>query len=185
MTSGLYGILSRTLLVVGLASAWDGLATANEAVFYQFMVTPYASFIYLPAALRVIYPLVFRNVGYFGIICGSFLVVQGRVNDGIIDTAFLAVISGLAPFIGISFFQRLFTTRADLADLKTIHFFSLATLCAASNAALMNLYFALSGRLLQPLDLALTIFIGDVAGIVIVLFLTSLVLTFFMSRRRV
>lgn len=185
MTAQLTDVLRWTLLTVCLALAWYGLATANDVVFQQLMLTPYASFIYLPAALRVIFPLVFQNAGYFGIILGSYLVVQDRVNVGTADTVFLAVISGLAPFISISSFQRLFTTRPDLADLKTVHFFALATLCASSNAVLMNLYFALSGRLLQPLDLALTIFIGDVAGTVTVLFVVSLVLTFFISRRRV
>lgn len=38
---------------------------------------------------------------------------------------------------------------------------------------------------MQPLELASTIFIGDVAGTVIVLSLLSFVLTFFISRRRV
>ena len=93
--------------------------------------------------------------------------------------------SGLAPLIGIGVFKMLFTTKPDLADLKTVHFFALGSLCAASNALLHNLYYALSGRPVQPLELASTIFIGDVAGTVIVLSILSFVLTFFISRRRV
>jgi hypothetical protein len=93
--------------------------------------------------------------------------------------------SGLAPLIGIAVFKMLFTTKPDLADLKTVHFFALGSLCAASNALLHNLYYALSGCPMQPLELASTIFIGDVAGTVIVLSLLSFVLTFFISRRRV
>ena len=82
MITHLKNALGRILLVVGLAFAWCGLVAANDAIFQQFILTPYASLIYLPAALRVIFPLVFQNAGYWGIILGSFGVVQGKVNDG-------------------------------------------------------------------------------------------------------
>ncbi|MEY3622961.1 MAG: hypothetical protein RLZZ407_520 [Pseudomonadota bacterium] len=173
------------LLVVGLSLAWYGLASANDFVFQQLSLTPNATLIYLPAALRIIYTLVFRSAGVLGIIIGSYFVVQNRVNDGIMDIVSLAIMSGVAPLIGIGLFKMLFTTKPGLADLETVHFFALGAICAASNAVLLNLYFAISGRLMQPLDHAMTIFIGDVAGTVIVLSLLSFVLTFFISRRRV
>jgi hypothetical protein len=184
MTAQLKDVLGRVLLVVGLALVWYGLASANDVVFQKLSLTPNATLIYLPAALRIIYPLVFREAGVLGIIIGSYFVVQDRVNDGVMDIVSLAVMSGLAPLIGIGVFKMLFTTKPDLADLKTIHFFALGSLCAASNAVLLNLYSATSGSQIQPLDLAMTIFIGDVAGTVIVLSLLSFALTFFISRRR-
>jgi hypothetical protein len=101
------------------------------------------------------------------------------------DIVSLAIMSGVAPLIGIGLFKMLFTTKPGLAELETVHFFALGALCAASNAVLLNLYFAISGRLMQPLDHAMTIFIGDVAGTVIVLSILSFALTFFISRRRV
>ena len=179
------------LLVVGLSLAWYGLASANDYVFQQLALNPNAHLIYLPAALRIIYPLVFREAGVFGIIIGSYFVVQDRVNDGLrlsdglLEIVSLSVMSGLAPLIGIAIFKMLIRTKPDLADLKTVHFFALGSLCAASNALLHNLYYTLSGHALQPLELVSTIFIGDVAGTVIVLSLLSFVLTFFISRRRV
>ena len=185
MITHLKNALGRILLVVGLAFAWCGLVAANDAIFQQFILTPYASLIYLPAALRVIFPLVFQNAGYWGIILGSFGVVQGKVNDGTLDVALLAILSGLAPYIGISVFKTLFQTRPDLADLKPVHLLALALLCAVSNATLLNIYFSMSGRLMQPLNNLLTILIGDILGTVIVLYLASFILTFFISRRRV
>ena len=185
MTTHLKNALGRILLVVGLAFAWCGLVAANDAIFQQFILTPYASLIYLPAALRVIFPLVFQNAGYWGIILGSFGVVQGKVNDGTLDVVLLAILSGLAPYIGISVFKMLFETRPDLADLKPVHLLALALLCAVSNATLLNIYFSMSGRLMQPLNNLLTILIGDIVGTVIVLYLASFILTFFISRRRV
>lgn len=184
MTAKLKDALGWVLLVISLALAWYGLASANNFVFQKLALTPNAHLIYLPAALRIIYPLVFREVGVFGIIIGGCFVVQDRINDGLLDIVSLSVLSGLAPLIGIAVFKMLFTIKPDLADLKTVHFFALGSLCAASNAALMNLYYALSGRPVQPLELLITILIGDVAGAVIVFSLLSFVLTFFISRRR-
>ena len=191
MTAKFKDWLGWVLLVIGLGLAWYGLASANDYVFQQLALNPNAHLIYLPAALRIIYPLVFREAGVFGIIIGSYLVIQDRVNDGLrlsdglLEIVSLSVMSSLAPLIGIAIFKMLFTTKPDLADLKTVHFFALGSLCAASNALLHNLYYALSGRPVQPLELASTIFIGDVAGTVIVLSLLSFALTFFISRRRV
>lgn len=190
MTAKFKDVLGWVLLVIGLGLAWYGLASANDYVFQQLALNPNAHLIYLPAALRIIYPLVFREAGVLAIIIGSYFVVQDRVNDGLrlndgsVDIVSLAVMSGLAPLIGIGVFKMLSTTKPDLADLKTVHFFALGSLCAASNAVLHNLYYALSGLPVQPLELASTIFIGDVAGTVIVLSLLSFALTFFISRRR-
>lgn len=185
MADKLKEVLGRALLVIGLALTWYGLASANDYVFRQLALNPNAHLIYLPAALRIIYPLVFRNAGVLGIIVGSYSIVQDRVNDGIIDIISLAVISGLAPLLGIGVFKKLFTVKPNLTDLKAVHFFTLGALCAASNAMLVNVYFTLSDHPLQPLALMMTIFIGDVAGTVIFLSALSFVLTFFISRRGV
>ena len=191
MTAKFKDWLGWVLLVIGLGLAWYGLASANDYVFQHLALNPNAHLIYLPAALRIIYPLVFREAGVFGIIIGSYLVIQDRVNDGLrlsdglLEIVSVSVMSGLAPLIGIAIFKMLFTTKPDLADLKTVHFFALGSLCAESNALLHNLYYTLSGHAVLPLELASTIFIGDVAGTVIVLSLLSFALTFFISRRRV
>jgi hypothetical protein len=185
MTARLKNALGWVLLVVGLSLAWYGLSSANDFVFQKLSLTPNATLIYLPAALRIIYPLVFRSAGVWAIIIGGYFVVQDRVNDGTIDIISLAVMSGVAPLIGIGLFKMLFTTKPALAELKTVHFFALGSLCAALNAVLLNLYFAMTGRLMQPIKHAMTIFIGDVGGTVIVLSILSFVLTFFISRRRV
>ncbi|WP_397589728.1 hypothetical protein [Sphingorhabdus sp.] len=185
MTAALKDVLVRVLLVIGLALVWYGVASANGFVFQKLALSPNAHLIFLPAALRIIYPLVFRAAGVLAIIMASYFVVQDRVNDGIIDIISLAVMSGLAPLAGIGVFKRLFTVKPDLADLKAVHFVALGALCAASNALLLNAYFILSGHPLQPLDLLITIFIGDVMGTLIVMLIVSFVLTFFISRRRV
>ena len=85
MTAKFKDVLGWALTVVVLALSWYGLASANDAIFQQLALTPNAHLIYLPAALRIIYPLVFREAGVLGIIIGSYFVVQDRVNDGLMD----------------------------------------------------------------------------------------------------
>ena len=185
MTGLLKNVAGKILLLAGVALAWCGLVALNDVVFEQMIVTPYAALIYLPAALRVIFPLVLGNIGYLGIILGSFWMAQDKVNNGLADTALLAIASGLAPFIGIYVSKSVFKTRPDLSDLKPAHLLALAVLCAASNALLLEFYFLLSGGPMPPLSNLLIIFIGDTSWALILLYLASLALTFFISRRRV
>lgn len=174
-----------TTTVGSLALLWYVFVAANEAMFKGLELNPGAALIYLPAALRVIYVLVFRNAGVFAIMLGSYLAFPTESADGMLDAIVRAILSGLAPLIGILMFKKLFRTRPDLADLLPTHLLAVALLCAASNTLILNLYLAVSGNLLQPLRQIATILIGDITGTAIVLYLTSFVLTFVISRRRV
>lgn len=170
--------------VGALALLWYMFVAANIAMFKSLELNSGATLIYLPAALRVIYVLVFRSAGVFAIMLGSYLAFPSEATDGMTDAIARAVLSGIAPLAGIAIFSKLFKTRPDLADLLPTHLLALALLCAASNAVILNAYLAASGNLLQPLQQIATILIGDITGIVIVLYLTSFILTFVISRRR-
>lgn len=171
-------------LVCGLASLWYILVAANGALFDHIALNANANLIYLPAALRIIYPLVFGSAGVGGIILGSYLSFPLEATDGFAHSVLLAILSGVAPLVAIALFKRMFKTRPDLADLTPTHLLTLATLCAASNAVILNLFLAVAGRLTQPIRQVVAIFIGDVTGAAIILYLSSFVLTFFISRRR-
>lgn len=170
--------------VGGLAFLWYVLVATNSALFKGLELNSGASLIYLPAALRVIYALVFRSAGVFAIMLGSYLAFPSEATDGTLDAIARAILSGIAPLVGIAMFKKLFTTRPDLADFLPTHLLALALLCAASNALILNAYLAASGKLLQPLREIGTIIIGDITGTAIVLYLTSFVLTFVISRPR-
>jgi hypothetical protein len=80
--------------------------------------------------------------------------------------------------------KMIYKTRPDLGDLRPAHLIALAVLCAASNTIVLNLYLAIVGHLTEPLTQIATVLVGDVIGTIIVLYLTSFILRFFMSRRR-
>lgn len=170
--------------VSGLALLWYGLVLANAELFRSLELSRNAALIYLPAALRIVYPLVFGRAGVCGVIVGSYFGFPTEAADSMGGNAALAILSGVVPLIGIGLFTLLYKTRADLADLRPVHLVALALLCAAANAVILNLYLAVSGEVVKPLRHILTIFIGDVLGAAIVLYLTSFVLIFFISRRR-
>ncbi len=177
--------LAWAATVSGLALLWVGFVSANSALFKNFELNPNATLVYLPAALRVIYPMVFGRVGVVGIVIGSYASFPSDAADGPIDSLLLALLSALAPLVGIALSRMLFKTRSDLADLMPVHLLVLAVMCATSNAAILNLYLGISGDLLWPLRQVATILIGDITGTVIVLAVTSFILTFFISRRQV
>lgn len=73
MTAKFKDILGWVLLVIGLGLAWYGLASANDYVFQHLALNPNAHLIYLPAALRIIYPLVFREAGVSALLLAATL----------------------------------------------------------------------------------------------------------------
>lgn len=169
--------------VCGLALLWQGAYAANALMFKHLELSVYASLIFLPAALRVIYPLIFGSAGFFGVVVGSYVAFPASASTSIIDAVSLAILSGTAPLMGIGVFNLLFKTRPDLADLRPQHLFALAILCAAANAIVLNLYLALSGQLIKPLRQIGTIFLGDAFGMIILLYVTAVILTLFISRK--
>lgn len=184
MTAELKTVCTWIASVCGLALAWYVMVAANTALFDSLRLNSYAQLIYLPAALRIIYPLVFGRAGIAGVILGSLLGFLYEDTDGNLDRVLLAILSAVAPLIGIKLFTRIYRIRADLADLMPKHLLTLSLLCAASNALVLNLCLAATDHVFQPLTQVATIFVGDFTGSIIVLYCTGLLLTFFISRRR-
>lgn len=167
-----------------LVLIWCVLYVANAALFSAYEMNSYANLIFLPAALRVIYPLVFGSSGVMALILGSYFAFPHTAEISLLDAVSLAILSGIAPLLGIYVFKFLFNIRPDLADLRPQYLFILALLCAGSNAIVLKLYLLISGDLVHPFRQIATIFIGDFLGMIIFLSAASFVLAFFMSRRR-
>lgn len=175
--------IARWLLkTVSLAAIWYCVYVANAAIFAKVELNAHASLIFLPAALRVIFPLVFGSAGVFGLILGGYLVLPNDPDASLLHQITLAVLSGITPLLGIYAFKRIFQARTDLADLTPRHLFALSLLCGIANSLILNCYLWATGNLLQPLRQITTIFLGDVFGMMLLLYATSIGLSFLMSK---
>lgn len=167
-----------------LTALWYVIYVANAAIFEGLALNDHANLIFLPAALRVIFPMVFGGSGICGLIVGSYLAFPHDNDASTIHDIVLAVLSGTTTLPGIALFRCFFNVRTDLANLRPHHLVALALLCGLANALILNLYLHLSEGVLQPIRQVATIFVGDLVGTLVMLYLTAITLSFLMSRKR-
>lgn len=182
MSGGMHRSLHWLAQVVVLVGGWCLVYWLNDRAFSLLQMTAHASWIFLPAALRVLYPLVFRQAGIAALLIGGFLVIPQSAGD-LPHRITLAFLSAATPLVGIAICQRIFGFRSDLANLVPQHLLVLSVACAAANSILLNTYLNWTGYPLQPVPHLLAMFVGDVVGTLIVLYLVSVALAL-LSRRQ-
>ncbi len=168
----IYWFLKATVL----GAVWAGLFRINAALFKEFAVSDHASWIFLPAALRVLMPLVFRSSGVGGLILGS-LFITPPLPGNVVAPLLFAIASGLAPVIGIAICQRIFRLAPDLAGLSAVHLSGLSILCALSNSLCVNFVLFLTHQPSRGALNAVTVFVGDVTGTAMVIYAIAGLLT--------
>ncbi len=167
-----------------IAFIWIAVFTANENLFTDSQHCLRANWIFLPAAIRLLAALLFEKTGAIGLFLGAFLITSGNSAEPWMYNAGLAITSGLAPFLVVQIYRRLGLITHDLSNLRASDICSLSLASALSNTLILNGYLALSGRFDgNPMQI-LTVFIGDTLGIVVILGLLSIILSFSLARRR-
>ncbi|MFM7029312.1 MAG: hypothetical protein ACKOXK_11650 [Chakrabartia sp.] len=168
---------------IALGVVWAALFRFNAAAFAAFAISDHASWIFLPAALRVLFPLVFRGSGVFGLVLGSLLIVPPSAQ-ALVAPILFALGSGLAPVIGIAICQNIFKLPPDLSGLSATHLAALSLTCGAANSLIVNLCVLLTGGPTHGAIHAVTVFVGDVAGTAIVLYAIAGLLSLIAHVRR-
>lgn len=168
--------LRQATIVIGIALAWHGSFALNDWLFVELAHSGRANWIFLPAVLRPLAILLFGGVGAIGLVLRAYITVQGEVAVGQWHAAMLALGSGVAPWLGVALGRRLLSIPKTLSGLRGIDIFIICALCALANALLLNLYLWSVGRLNDDLLQILTVFIGDLFGAAIGLFVLSSIL---------
>lgn len=167
-----------------IAFIWIAAFTANEIFFADNQHSVRANWIILPAAIRLLAVLLFEKTGVIGLSLGAFLITSGNSAEPWMHNAGLALTSGLAPFLAVQIYRRLGLITRDLSNLRASDICSLSLASALSNALILNSYLALAGRFDGNPVQILTVFVGDTLGIVVILGLLSIALSFSLARRR-
>lgn len=173
---------ATTVFVISIF--WFFISRLNGSLFPFFEHTLRASWIFLPAAFRPLVILLFGGTGAAGLILGAFLTVYGTSPGGLPDELVFSAILGLTPWAAVSLGRALLDLPGSLAGLKASHILLLCALCAGLNAITLNGYLWLTGHFDGGAIQIATVFVGDLLGSTIVLFLISNALAFAMPRRR-
>ena len=176
-------VTAALVKVITIAIGWFLIAKLNEEMFGNFAHTIRAHWIFLPAGFRPIIILLFDRVGAAGLVLGGYLTVTGTTGGDEGHAMVLSVILGITPWLAVSFGKRVLAIPGDLAGLRPQHIVAICVLCSTFNAVMLNGYLWLAGRLSGDLIQIATVFVGDLLGSAIVMFLLSTVLALLLPRR--
>ena len=152
----------------------------NQSVFEIFSVSENISWIFLPAGLRLFFILVYRHQALVGLFLGSLLAAVYLNHEPLSPfTLLLALASTLNPLIALYALEKWssqFNLRLENLCLEAI--ISLAILQAFFSTNLHHLIFLAFEKTLQEnfLGELLSMFFGDLFGIVIMMGLLTLAL---------
>lgn len=166
------------------AALYFGFFHLNAYAFHALEVHAGASWVFLPAGLRLLCTLLFGAEGAIGLWLASLAIVSFSMGQMDLVTALVStVLSAGAPYLVYRLALRagLPDTLARLTPLKLAQ---LGIVYAFSNAALHSIWYALRGVHPDFLSGFVTMFIGDLAGTLIMLYAIKMVLAVLRSVQR-
>ena len=143
---------------------------ANDALFADLEHHRGAHWIFLPAGLRLLSILLLGSIGAIGIFLGSLLVAisMGQITPlGIIVES---LISAGAPLLTYYVALR-YGLSVNLKNLNAKSLFVLATLFAAASALMNSIWYATQGVAESFATSFLAMFVGNLLGTIIVLYI--------------
>lgn len=151
--------------VLFLSALW-----ANDWLFRRLEFAPGINWVYLPAGMRLLCTLLFAEAGAVGLLLVSWYVsfVYFFPNDP--ARAFVGgILATLAPWLVYRGARRLYGFQGSLRNLTPGRLLVLALVCSVASPLLHHIWFALRGQddLLRGF---VAMFVGDLAGTLIVLY---------------
>ena len=162
--------------VAGVALAWCLLFELNDLLFAKLALSDHVSWVFLPAALRLVAVLLFGLVGAAGLFVGALLTQLNAGSPDVAEAVALASISALAPWLTVQAALRWLGIPRDLRGMQWRQLALIAAACAAVCSLAHQLYLTPEWALWSGLPDLGPMFIGDLAGMLILGWLASRVL---------
>ncbi|MEY4653518.1 MAG: hypothetical protein RI884_2099 [Pseudomonadota bacterium] len=177
--------LSATQCLAGTAAvavAYVVFFKLNDWAFSLVKISDHISWVFLPAAIRMLAVMLFGWAGVAGLYLGSLTQLGGVLE---VDPARALVIAGISSvpcLVAARLVQRVLRVPGDLAGMtgRQLLVFGVAGGLASSGAH--TVYFALEAGDLAPLAGFMPMFVGDTIGTLIVLYVGALVLNRLLPR---
>ena len=175
-------VLTLAASAIAVALLWVLLFRLNRWALSSFDVTVFISWIFLPAAIRMLAIMACDWVGAVGLFAGALFTNQADPTISLTDGIVLAFLSSAGPLVAFWCCTRLLRLPFTLTGLTAKQLLVFATVGAALNAVPHNIYFFLSGRMTIPIDGLVPMFLGDLVGTMVVLYAVSLALRLLFKR---
>ena len=170
--------------VVVSAALYYSFFHLNAYAFHAFELHAGASWIFLPAGLRLLCTLLFGAEGAIGLWVASLAIGVSRIGQFDVITVLVStVLSAGAPYLVYRLALRA-GLPDTLAQLTPMRLAQLAVAYAFANASLHSIWYALRGVHTDVLSGFTTMFVGDLAGTLIVLYTMKMLLAVLRSLQR-
>jgi hypothetical protein len=165
-----------TLLATALA--YFLLDAFNRLLFSSSILATGGNWIYLPSGLRLAFILIFLNTGALGIVLASCAI--GLVHYSGMDTLTVlgaGLISGFAPWLARLVCLDKFKLDTQLHQLSARALVKMAVVFAALNAVMQQLWLTWREPSTQFVDATAVMFIGDLLGTFVLLYIAKYVIS--------
>jgi hypothetical protein len=177
-------VLTFAISALAVALLWVLLFRLNRWALSSFDVTVFISWIFLPAAIRMLAVMVCDWSGALGLFVGALFTSQTEPAADLTDGVALAFLSAIGPLLAFWLCTRLLSLPSTLTGLTAKQLLVFATLGALLNAVPHNIYFYWSGRMTSPVEGLVPMFLGDLLGTLFVLYATSIALRLMFNQTR-
>lgn len=143
----------------------------NEWLFTKLEFARGINWIYLPAGMRLLCTLLFAEAGAIGLLLVSWLVCFFYFfPDDFIRSFIGGIIASAAPYLVYRFAESIYGLRASLANLTPKRLLVLIVAYSVASPLLHHIWFALRGDTGNLVAGFFVMFIGDLAGTLIVVY---------------
>jgi hypothetical protein len=163
--------LSPWVAAAVVALLWVALFEFNRVLFAYTEATPFANWVFLPAALRVISVLVLGVPGAWGLFVGAMLTNQALLATDVWLAVTLSGLSAWVPWIGVGLTCRCLRVPHDLAGLTLAQVALMAGACAALSATAHSGFFWAFMPDQAGWSGWIPLFVGDLVGTWLVLWI--------------
>lgn len=168
------GIKQQIGEVAVVVLLWTLLFELNHWLFSFVEQTPFINWVFLPAALRMVAVLLLGWRGVAGLFLGALLTNQPEL--GLMDSLTLSALSSATPWLAVVCARCCLNIAPDLAGLSFGQLLTISTIGALSSATLHNAYFSMQSANHHWVDGFVPMFVGDMVGTLVVLYLSAAVL---------
>lgn len=177
-------VLSSLLVILFVALLWVLLFKINQFFSDWIGFSKYISWIFLPAAIRMLSVLVFEWVGAIGLFLGALFTSDLFTGDSFSTALVVSTLSALGPVFAVAVCTKWLNLPLTLHGIGPRQICLYSLMGAIFNVIPHNLFLYSAGYMPTPFTGILPMFIGDLAGTAIVIYVTSLVLKLCMPAAR-
>lgn len=161
------------LFATGVTTAWVALYLLNNWLFSEVYLNSYISWIFLPAAIRMLAVMINGWVGALGLFFGAILTSLSQLEFEPLNVLVIAGLSALGPMAAAHLCTRWLQLPVDLAGIQRSQLLVFAVAGAIFNVVPHNLFFYMTGMSDDVWSGMLPMLVGDLSGTLIVLYVAS------------